>query len=95
MNQLQSDNTTGVTHILREKVRAAKLRKHIEDKGEKCWYCGSGWIGSFVPTIHESEDIMVRRMYCHQCGKKWKNIYKLIDVDLKSSIDTHEIGRIE
>lgn len=55
------------------------LKEAIES-GETCPYCDSDYIESQgVPDLDSNSTI--NYMYCTECSKEWKEVYKLIRIE--------------
>lgn len=60
---------------------AEQRQAYIESEGVRCPYCGSEDIaGGIIQSakFYDGYEIVVR---CNNCGKAWKDIYTLTDVE--------------
>ena len=56
----------------------SKIKEYISSGGNICPYCG----GQNVEGGERNSDDSITTQYvsCHDCGKSWTDIYKLIDI---------------
>jgi len=54
-------------------------KEYLERKGENCPYCNSRNIMG-IENIQADGEGAHQSVECHDCGKLWKDIYKLVDV---------------
>jgi DNA-directed RNA polymerase subunit M/transcription elongation factor TFIIS len=59
-----------------------KKEKYLKEGGTHCPYCGSENISAgYSPHDHFDEEGMWQFVTCQDCGKEWKDIYQLVDIE--------------
>ena len=60
-------------------MNADQKLQYIKDKGSKCPYCG--YDDLYSQEVHFEGDSFISYTECLRCGKRWKDVYGIIDVD--------------
>lgn len=62
-------------------ISAEARQKYIDHKGYYCPFCGSDKVDSGLVHLGKTGDAFIADVACSACGKSWKDIYGLVDVE--------------
>ena len=61
---------------------AKQRQRYLESKGSRCPFCNSNDIqGEVTISSSDYDESYEQPIYCNECGKTWKDIYTLTDVE--------------
>lgn len=61
-------------------VSAEKKQEYIDHHGVACPFCGSTDVEADGPKVSDYSDDVFENTACNACGKKWKDIYQIVDI---------------